>query len=251
VQFEVRRQSAAIDNGEAIRQETRGWNEQKEASYLMRVKESENDYRYFPDPDLLPMVFTEDYIEGLRASLPELPLAKIRRYQSDLGLSAYDASLMTADRDWAFFFEDAVSKGGDAKAICNWMNSDFAKMLNEEGKTPSESRVTSAHLVDLTTLISNGTLSGKMAKDIFAEVYATGKMASEIAKEKGVSQITDSGAITPIVEAVLAANPEIVAKYKAGNVGVKGFLVGQVMKQSQGRANPQMAQDLVQRALED
>ena len=251
VQFEVRRQSAAIDNGEVIRQETRGWNEQKEASYLMRVKESENDYRYFPDPDLIPMVFTEDYIEGLRANLPELPLAKIRRYQSDLGLSAYDANLMTADRDWAFFFEDAVSKGGDAKAICNWMNSDFAKMLNEEGKTPADSRVTPAHLVDLTTLISNGTLSGKMAKDIFAEVYATGKMASEIAKEKGASQITDSGAITPIVEAVFAANPEIVAKYKAGNVGVKGFLVGQVMKRSQGRANPQMAQDLVQRALED
>lgn len=250
IAFEVRRQAALLDAGQKVLQETRGWNEQKEASYAMRVKEAENDYRYFPCPDLSPMEFTEEYIEQLRANLPELPLAKFRRYQSDYGLNDYDANLLIAERDWAFWFEDAVALGGDPKAICNWMNSDFAKMLNEEGKTAAESKIKPAHLVELTKLIADGTISGKIAKSIFKTAYETGKMPSEIVKESGATQITDTSSIRPVVEQVLAANPDVVEKYKSGQTSVKGFLVGQVMKQSQGRANPGMVQTLLEELLQ-
>ncbi len=250
VAFEVRRQIAVLEGGEKVLQETRGWNEQKEASYLMRQKEEENDYRYFPDPDLAPMEFEEAYIENLRASLPELPLAKSMRYQQTLGLSAYDAGVLIADRAWSAFFEESVALGGEAKAVCNWMTGDFAKMLNEQGIHPSESKITPAHVVDLLNLLEAGTINGKMAKQIFAESYGNGLMPSEVVKQRGTTQITDSVEILNVVKKVLAENAEIVAKYKSGNVGVKGFLVGQVMKQSGGRANPLMVQTVVGEELE-
>lgn len=249
VAFEVRRQSAVLDEGGVVIQETRGWNEVKESSYMMRVKESENDYRYFPDPDLIPMAFDEAYIESLRTTLPELPLAKSRRYQHDLGLSAYDANLLTADRDWADYFEDAIRLGGDAKAICNWMNSDFARMLNESGVSARGSKITPAHLVELTQLIASGAISGKQAKEVFIAAFEDGRMPSVIVKESGTSQISDAGALKPIVDAVVAKHPDIVAKFKGGNLGVKGFLVGQIMKESGGRANPKLVQELIDAAL--
>ncbi|MDX2066094.1 MAG: Asp-tRNA(Asn)/Glu-tRNA(Gln) amidotransferase subunit GatB [Fimbriimonadaceae bacterium] len=250
VQFEVRRQVATLESGGAVLQETRGWNEQKEASYLMRIKESENDYRYFPDPDLVPMRFDEEYIESLRASLPELPLAKRRRYEQDLGLSTYDANLLIAEKAWSEFFEAAVVAGGEPKAICNWMNSDFARYLNEEGKSAQESRITPGHLVELTRLIQDGKISGKMAKDVFLTAYREGKMPGAIVAESGASQISDTSAISPIIQSVFAAHPDVVEKFRAGNASVKGFLVGQVMKQSKGLANPQLVQQLVQTALD-
>lgn len=250
VAFEVRRQIAVIENGQKVLQETRGWNEQKEASYPMRLKESENDYRYFPCPDLAPMAFTEGDVERVRASLPELPLAKQRRYINDYGLSAYDAGLLIADRDWSTWFEAAVNAGGEPKTICNWMNGEFLMLLNDQGITAAESKITPDHLVDLTKLVANGTISGKMAKDIFRESYQNGKTPSEIVKEKGATQITDEGAVREIVLQVLAENPEIVAKYKGGNAGVKGFLVGNVMKKSGGRANPGLVQKLVSEELD-
>ena len=248
--FEVRRQIAELDNGGTVYQETRGWNEQREASYLMRVKESENDYRYFPDPDLAPMVFDEAYIERLRAELPELPLAKFRRYQADFGLSAYDANILIADRPWSEFFEECIALGGEPKAVCNLMNSDFAKLLNESGITARESKLTPAHLVELTTLVAKGTISGKIAKTVIAESFATGEMPAKLVEASGATQVSDTGAIRAIVDQVLANNPDVVAKYKAGAVSVKGFLVGQVMKESKGRANPQLANELVQSALD-
>jgi len=250
VQFEVRRQVAVIEQGGQVHQETRGWNEQKEASYLMRVKETENDYRYFPDPDLVPMQFDEAYIESLRASLPELPIAKHRRYVGEYGLSEKHADTLIADRDWADFYEEAVRLGGEPQSVYNWMSSDFLMFLNADGLTARQSKVTPAHLVDLTKLVSAGTISGKMAKDLFRDVYGNGSMPSDIVKEKGATQITDASAVQAVVDGVLAANPDVVAKYKSGNQGVKGFLVGQVMKQSGGRANPQLAQQLVSEALE-
>jgi aspartyl-tRNA(Asn)/glutamyl-tRNA(Gln) amidotransferase subunit B len=248
--FEVRRQIAELDNGGTVYQETRGWNEQREASYLMRVKESENDYRYFPDPDLAPMVFDEAYIERLRAELPELPLAKFRRYQADFGLSAYDANILIADRPWSEFFEACVALGGEPKAVCNFMNSDFAKLLNEAGITAQESKLTPAHLVELTNLVAKGTISGKIAKTVIADSFATGEMPAKLVEASGATQVSDTGAIRAIVDQVLANNPDVVAKYKAGAVSVKGFLVGQVMKESKGRANPQLANELVQSALD-
>jgi aspartyl-tRNA(Asn)/glutamyl-tRNA(Gln) amidotransferase subunit B len=248
--FEVRRQIAELDNGGTVYQETRGWNEQREASYLMRVKESENDYRYFPDPDLAPMVFDEAYIERLRAELPELPLAKFRRYQADFGLSAYDANILIADRAWSEFFEACVALGGEPKAVCNLMNSDFAKLLNEAGITAQESKLTPAHLVELTNLVAKGTISGKIAKTVIADSFTTGEMPAKLIEASGATQVSDTGAIQAIVDQVLANNPDVVAKYKAGAVSVKGFLVGQVMKESKGRANPQLANELVQSAMD-
>jgi aspartyl-tRNA(Asn)/glutamyl-tRNA(Gln) amidotransferase subunit B len=250
VGFEVRRQIATLEHGEKVLQETRGWNEQKEASYPMRLKEAENDYRYFPDPDLLPMVFEEAYIESLRAFLPELPLAKFRRYQDVLGLSAYDAGVLTADRDWASYFEEAVELGGDPKAVCNWMNSDFAKLLNDAGISARESKVPPSHIVELMKLIADGTINGKMAKEIFADAFKTGNKPTEIVKVRGATQMTDTGEILKIVHGVFEANQEVVAKYRSGNIGVKGFLVGQVMRQTAGRANPQLVQSVVSEELE-
>jgi aspartyl-tRNA(Asn)/glutamyl-tRNA(Gln) amidotransferase subunit B len=210
VEYEVERQQRLIEDGDQVQQETRGWNEQKLQSYLMRVKEHENDYRYFPDPDLPPMQFTEEYIEGLRKTIPELPLAKSRRYKEQLGLSDYDANLLTADRDWAYFFEEAVAKGGDPKMICNWMNSDFAKLLNESGQTVHDTKITTDHLVELTGLIAKGTISGKIAKEIFEQAFADGKTPSEIVAEKGLTQISDKGEIEAVVRQVVESNPQLV-----------------------------------------
>jgi len=250
VAFEVRRQVATLENGEKVLQETRGWNEQKEASYAMRLKEAENDYRYFPDPDLIPMVFDVAYIDRLRSELPELPLAKAKRFQETLGLSHYDAGILIADREWSSYFEEAVGLGGDPKTICNWMNSDLARNLNEDGITARESKVLPSHLVELTNLIGDGTINGKMAKEIFAEVYKTGKGPKTLVIERGASQLTDSTAIREIVLQVLAASPDVVAKYRGGNVSVKGFIVGQVMKLTAGRANPQIVQTILMEELE-
>ena len=251
VAFEVRRQIAELENGGKVLQETRGWNEQKEASYIMRLKEEENDYRYFPDPDLAPMVFEESMIEALRAGLPELPMAKGLRYQSELGLSEYDTGVLIADRPWSEFFEQAVALGGEPKTICNWMTGDFAKLLNEKSLAPGESKITPQHIVDLTKLVESGSVSGKMAKELFAESFQDGRLPSEIAKSKGASQISDVDEILAVVKKVLAENPEIVAKYKAGNTSVKGFLVGQIMKLSGGRANPSLAQKILGDELEN
>lgn len=245
VAFEVRRQIALLEGGEKVHQETRGWNEQKESSYLMRVKEAENDYRYFPDPDLAPMKFDEDTVLDHRKSLPELPLAKTVRFQQVLGLSSYDAGVLIADPVWSEFFEEAVGLGGDPKTVCNWMTGDFAKMLNDTGTSARHSKVTPAHLVDLTKLVASGEINGKMAKDIFAESYREGKLPSEIANSKGATQITDASEITVLVQSVLDNHADIVAKYRSGNVGVKGFLVGQIMKRSNGRANPALVQQIL------
>jgi aspartyl-tRNA(Asn)/glutamyl-tRNA(Gln) amidotransferase subunit B len=250
VQFEVRRQIAATEQGEAIRQETRGWNEEKGVSYLMRVKEAENDYRYFPDPDLVPMVFEQSYIDQLRADLPELPLAKYRRYTQEFGLSAQHAEVITDDLDKALFFDEAVRIGGDPQAVNNWLTSDFAKLLNDQGIRPQDSKITPTHLVELTKLVTGGEISGKTAKDVFAKAFETGKMPGEIVKDSGATQISDDSAIRQVVAEVLANNPDVVAKYKAGTTNVKGFLVGQVMRGSGGRANPEMVQRIVAEELE-
>ena len=250
VAFETKRQGELLDEGGTVLQETRGWNDQKEVSFLMRVKESENDYRYFPDPDLVPMVFEESYIQGLRDGLPELPLARLNRYKNDLGLSEYDAGVMTADTDWSAWFEEALAIGGEAKAVCNWMNAEFAKLLNEKAIGPRESKITPAHLVELTQLVADGTINGKTAKSIFAEAFENGKKPADIVKEQGATQISDRGPIEEAARAVLAENPESVSKYKAGTTNVKGFLVGQVMKRTGGRANPKLVQDVLQEELD-
>ncbi|MBX7136036.1 MAG: Asp-tRNA(Asn)/Glu-tRNA(Gln) amidotransferase subunit GatB [Fimbriimonadaceae bacterium] len=250
VQFEVRRQIAVLEGGGTVLQETRGWNEANETSFLMRTKESENDYRYFPCPDLVPMSFTEDFIEGLRKGLPELPLAKQHRYQSELGLTQQDAAVLTADYSLAMYFEEAVGFGAEPKQACNWITQELAKLMNESGDSLATTRIRPRHIVDITRLITNGSISGKTAKDAFAEAFRSGEMPSTIVEKKGATQISDLDTIRGWCRQVLEQNPEPVAKYRSGQVNVLGFLVGQVMKLSQGRANPNLAQELMRREIE-
>ena len=250
VGFELKRQEELIESGGKVLQETRGWNEQGERSFAMRTKETENDYRYFPDPDLAPMSFDQTWIEEIRTSIPELPLAKSMRYQREWALPKKHAEQLAGDKDWAAFFEQAVESGGNPKAVCNLMISDFAAKLNEDLLLPNQSKVTPKHLVELTKLIEDGTISGKMAKDIFVQTYQTGDSPRDVVQAKGVTQISDQGALGDIVKKVLVHNSDVVAKYRAGQTAVKGFLVGQVMKESNGRANPKMVQELVEAELE-
>jgi aspartyl-tRNA(Asn)/glutamyl-tRNA(Gln) amidotransferase subunit B len=255
IEYERRRQIALLEAGEAVAQETRGWNEATETSYLMRAKEEENDYRYFPDPDLAPMRFDEAFISNLHASLPELPLAKSARYQAELGLSPYDAGVLVADRAWAEFFEAAVAAGGEPKPICNWMNGDLARKLNDSGQTvdPDDvdgrplSRITPAHLVDLTRLIGDGRITGKVAKDVFQRVFDSGEMPSAVIEREGLTVVQDDEAVRRWAREAIAESPQAVEKIRQGHEAAIGFLVGQVMKKSQGRADP----GSVQRALRD
>lgn len=250
VEYEAARMEAAIAAGERIQQETRGWNEAKELSFSMRLKEEENDYRYFPCPDLAPMCFEVDYIEGLREGLPELPLAKTLRYKNEYGLSAFDVNVLIADHAWALYFEECVALGGDPKLVCNWMNSDFAMELNKAGISARESKITPDHLVGLTKLIVDGTISGKIAKEVFAQMIQSGGYASDIVKERGLTQISDRDAILAAVKEAVTANPEIVSKYKAGQTNVAGFFVGKVIKAMGGRANPSLVQELVKEEID-
>lgn len=250
VGFELKRQGALLDKGERVLQETRGWNEAKEESFLMRVKEAENDYRYFPDPDLVPMAFEEAHIEELRRGLPEMPLARSQRYQRDYGLSAKESWEFVTDNEWAGFFEEAVSLGGDPRLVRNYMVSEFAKSLNRTGMPARESRVTPAHIVSLIGLVQSNRITSKMAKDVFDTMFADGRLPEKIVEESGATQINDAGTLGSIIEEVLKTHPDVVAKYKGGQSNVKGFLVGQIMRQSKGQANPEMVQDLLHQALE-
>jgi len=250
VEFELRRQIAVLQEGGAVLQETRGWNEQREISFVMRRKETENDYRYFPDPDLVPMVFEEREIEDLRTGLPELPMAKAGRYQKEFSLSEYDAGVLVSDFERAQFFEEAVKLGGEPKQVCNVMTNQFAELLKESGDTPRTSNVTPTHMVDLLELVSSGAISSKMGKEVLQETFDSGTSPSNVVKAKGLSQITDTGEIQVKVSQILAAHPEVVAKYKEGQANVKGYLVGQVIRATGGKANPTLVQDLVQEALD-
>jgi aspartyl-tRNA(Asn)/glutamyl-tRNA(Gln) amidotransferase subunit B len=255
VEFERARMIEALERGETLRQETRGWNENTLASYVMRVKESEQDYRYFPDPDLAPMHFTPEYIDELRASIPELPLSRMSRYMNDLGLSRYDSDRLTESRAWSDFFDSAVSLGGEPKTLANWMGSDFARLLNETGQgvgdeDREETKITPGHLVELTKMIEGGAISGKIAKEVFEECFKSGDLPSEVVKVKGLTQISDTDAISAVVAEVLQANPGPLGQYLAGKESTFGFFVGQVMKKTQGRANPALLQEEIRRQLE-
>jgi aspartyl-tRNA(Asn)/glutamyl-tRNA(Gln) amidotransferase subunit B len=249
IRHEQKRMEEDLKRGVALRQETRRWDESAETSHIMRTKEEEHDYRYFTDPDIPPMVFTEEYIEKMRAGLPELPMQKRRRYIGDLGLSAYDAGVLVSDREWARTFDEAVMMGGDPKQVCNWMNGEFAKLLNEDKIAASESKVSPAHLVDLVKLVGMGGISGKTAKDVFALSYKTGEMPSEIVSREGLSQISDSDSILAVIKDTISENPDAVAKFKDGKVNVKGFLVGKVLQRTKGRANAELVNSLMEAEL--
>lgn len=247
LEYEIVRQTDLLESGGRVIQETRTWDEAKGVTLSMRSKEQAHDYRYFPEPDLPPIVLEQETIEAVRRSLPELPEARQKRLISEHGLSLYDAQVLTATRPMAEYFDAAVKLGADAKQAANWLMGDVSKHLNAAGISIAESPVAPPQLVDLLGLLDKGAISNKIAKTVFEEMWETGKEAAAVVAEKGLSQISNEGEIVAIVDAVLAANPQSVADFKAGKERAIGFLVGQIMKQTKGRANP----DLVNRLLKE
>ncbi|PJB73554.1 MAG: Asp-tRNA(Asn)/Glu-tRNA(Gln) amidotransferase GatCAB subunit B [Alphaproteobacteria bacterium CG_4_9_14_3_um_filter_47_13] len=248
IEYESRRQIESIESGEPITQQTRLWDPAKMETRPMRSKEEAHDYRYFPDPDLLPLELDEGLIEKIRATLPELPDEKKHRLIETMGLSIYDAGVLIAERRRADYFE-IVAKNRDAKLAANWVINELLGLLNKNGQTLEESPVSAQQLGGLIDLISDQTISGKIAKDVFAEMFETGKNASDIVEEKGMKQVTDTGAIEKIIDEVIAENPDNVTAYRSGKDKLFGFFVGQVMKKSQGKANPATVNELLKSKL--
>lgn len=248
IEFEARRQIEVIEGGGAIKQETRLWDTSKGETRSMRSKEEAHDYRYFPDPDLLPLRLDPAMVARVQGSLPELPDAKKARFITDYGLKPYDASVLVAERASAEFFE-TVAKGRDGKLAANWVTGEFFAALNKMGKVIEDSPVSAAALGGLVDLIQDATISGRIAKDVFEEMLATGKDAKTIVEEKGLRQVTDTGAIEASIAQILAANADKVAEYKSGKDKLFGFFIGQVMKATGGKANPAMLNDLLKKML--
>ncbi|MGQ0663840.1 MAG: Asp-tRNA(Asn)/Glu-tRNA(Gln) amidotransferase subunit GatB [Pseudomonadota bacterium] len=249
IEHEARRQVALIEDGGEVRQETRLFDAGAGVTRSMRSKEHAHDYRYFPDPDLLPLVLDPAWVEGLRAGLPELPDAKKDRFVRDYGLSPYDAGVLVAEKESADFFE-AVAKGRkDAKLAANWVIGELFGALNRLGLDIARSPVSAQALAGLLDLLENGTVSGRIAKDVFALMVETGKAAAAIVEEKGLRQVTDAGAIERAIDEVLAANAEKVAQYRSGKAALLGWFVGQVMKTTGGKANPALANEALKRKL--
>ena len=245
IEFEIKRQIEVLENGGTIYQETRRFDDAKGEGYAMRTKEEANDYRYFPEPDLAPIVFSDEYINSIKESLPELPNVKKERYLKEYNLSLYDANILTMSIKTANYFENVVKKCNNPKMVANWIMGDFARLLNENDISIDESKISEENLANLIDLIDKGTISSKIAKTVFEEMFNTGKEAKQIVEEKGLVQISDEGAIKEIVEKVVENNPQSIIDYKAGRDRALGFLVGQVMKESKGKANPGLVNKLL------
>ena len=248
IEHEARRQIAILEDGGEVEQETRLFDSDKGITRSMRSKEEAHDYRYFPDPDLLPLTLDPDWVEEIRANLPELPDPKKERFMADYGLTAYDAGVLVAEREIADFFE-AVAKGRDAKSVANWMTGEFFAALNRSGLELAEAPVDAGKLGGLIDLIEDKTISGRIAKEVFEEMWESGASAAGIVAQKGLKQITDEGAIEAIVAQVIADNPGQVEQFKAGNEKLIGWFVGQVMKASQGKANPALVNQILKQKL--
>jgi aspartyl-tRNA(Asn)/glutamyl-tRNA(Gln) amidotransferase subunit B len=248
IEYEAQRQVDLIESGGAVVQETRLFDPNKMETRSMRSKEDAHDYRYFPDPDLLPVELDDAFLEECRASLPELPDAKRARYEA-MGLTAYNAAVLTAEAETAFWFEDLLAEGVDAKQGSNWLMSELFGALNKMGKTLDESPVNPKQAAELLGLVADGTISGSIAKQVFEIMLETGQAASAIVEEKGLKQTNDTGAIEAEIAKIMAANEDKVAEYRSGKDKLFGFFVGQTMKAMQGKANPQIINDLLKKAL--
>jgi aspartyl-tRNA(Asn)/glutamyl-tRNA(Gln) amidotransferase subunit B len=252
---EIGRQVALIEDGGQVVQETRLWNEPKGATFSMRSKEDAHDYRYFPDPDLVPVNLTDAWIDGIRRDLPELPDARKARLVQELGLSEYDANVLVSDQALVSYFETALDKvaaaqrPAAAKPLVNWITTELLGRLNADKKTVAESPVQAHAMAELVQLVLAGTLSGKMAKEVFAESYDAGVSPQEIVAKKGLAQVSDESELLKLVDEVIAENPKVVADFKGGKQAALGSLVGALMKKTKGRANPQLANKLFQQKL--
>ena len=251
IQYEVARQVELIESGGKVIQETRLYDSDKDETRSMRSKEEANDYRYFPDPDLLPVEIDEPFIESVRATLPELPDEKAARFARDFGLSAYDAGVLSASRELGAYFEAVVASLGapQAKLAANWVMGELSSALNRDNIDIEKSRVDPQQLTGLLNRIVDQTISGKMAKEVFEAMWSEGKPADAIIESKGLRQITDSAAIEGVIDAVIAANPKQLADYLAGKDKLFGFFVGQVMKVTEGKANPAQLNELLKTKL--
>lgn len=249
IEFEIQRQTDCKETGEVIRQETRLYDPDKNRTFAMRSKEEAHDYRYFPDPDLLSLEITEEMISAIGKTLPELPIARAHRFVEKLGLPEYDAQILTQELEVADYFEEAAKVSGNVKATSNWIMTDLIRELNESKKEITASPISASQLGHLVALIDQGAISGKIAKTVFAEMWATSKNPDAIVKEKGLSQITDTAAIEKIIEDVMAAHPAMVADYRSGKEKIFGFFVGQAMKASQGQASPDIMTTLLKQKL--
>ena len=249
LEYEIERQIGVLESGGAITQETRLWNVAAGRTESMRTKEFAHDYRYFPDPDLLPVNAATTLVEQIRGEMPELPGAKRARFIQDYGLSAYDAGVLTSTRALASYFEAVVQAGANAKNAASWISVELLRRLNDAGKTIEECPVAPKALAELLGVVERGEITAASGKKVFSEMFDTGKKAAEIIAAGGMAQITDSSAIETIARAIVAKSPDNVAKYKSGNEGVFKFFVGQVMRETKGQANPQMVNDIVKRVL--
>lgn len=245
IEYEALRQAEILEDGGKIIQETRTWDEKEGVTKSMRTKEEANNYRYFPEPDLAPFTVSEEYIEDIRKTLPELPDERRERYIADFGLSSTDAQYMTNDKDTSDYFEKVVEAGADPKASVNWIMGEFASQLSNAGIEISKAPVTPENLAKLLALIAKGTISGKIAKKVFAEMWKDGADPEEIVKAQGLVQISDTGALKELVVKVIANNPKAVEDFKAGKKKAVGALVGQIMKETKGKANPKVINELL------
>jgi len=249
LEYEIKRQVRVLQEGGKVIQETRLWDSAKGITESMRSKEEAHDYRYFPEPDLVPIMADERWISEIRAGLPELPDARRGRFVSEYGLPEYDADLLTSEKAVAEWFEEAVKSGGQPKTVSNWMMGELMRLLNEENKQIDECLLRPARLAGMLLLIEKGTISGKIAKTVFEEMYRTGKDAGEIVREKGLLQISDESAIEKAVDEIIAKHPGEADRYRAGDEKLLGFFVGQVMKTMKGKANPQVLNGMLKKKL--
>lgn len=251
VQYEAKRQMDILAAGGSVEQETRRWDDAKGKSLLMRSKEDVQDYRYFPDPDLLTFVVEPEMVERLKQEIPELPLAKAQRYMHTFALSEYDALILTADKERALFFDKAVQLGlCEPKAVANWLVGDILKWLRDEKKQLSGTALTPQNLCKMISMIDKGTISGSAGKKVLQEMLEQDIDPEVVVRQKGLAQISDASALAGVIHKVLAANPKAVEDYRAGKTNVLGFIVGQCMKESRGQGNPAMIKELLLKALE-
>jgi aspartyl-tRNA(Asn)/glutamyl-tRNA(Gln) amidotransferase subunit B len=246
--YEIQRQISVLKSGKQLEQETRGWDDTVGETFLMRTKEFAHDYRYFPDPDLVP-VETDVLVADVRERVPELPKAKRARFVEEYQVSPYDAGVLATDLELARYFERAAIGAKKPKNIANWILNDLQNALSAASKTIHDCPIPPEALDELVSLIDSGEISGKQGKEVFAEMFATGRSAAAIVKEKGIEQLSDVGAIEALCDEVVAANAKPVADYKAGNMASLNFLKGQVIKISKGKANPQLVGEILERKL--
>jgi aspartyl-tRNA(Asn)/glutamyl-tRNA(Gln) amidotransferase subunit B len=249
IEYEIQRQIDIVESGGKVVQETRLFDASTGVTASMRSKEEAHDYRYFPEPDLLPLYVEDKLVDRMRSVLPELPRAKRERFVAEYGIPAYDAGVLTATRELADYYESVVKNTDEPKISSNWVMGELLRHLNDEGKTVSECPVSPETLSDLIKMIKSGEISGKIAKDVFEEMYKAGKSPAAIVKEKGLTQISDESELQRIIEDVIKANPENLARYKAGKDKLFGFFVGETMKATKGQANPQLVNKLLKELL--